>query len=236
MADETSKTVTGGSAGGVYPLVVFTAPQVGGAGYAVTGEVRYEDVEGEAYLEMWNVFADGSRYFSRTLAADGARGLLSGSSEWRAFELPFNLGGSQPPVRLEINAVLPGAGTVSIRNLRVVGLDTLTRAGWWSDRTAGFVGGIGGSVIGIFGAFIGWLVSRRRARRFTLAAMTFAAVVGAILTVAGIAAWAMSQSYGTWFPMLVMGVILMLVFGVNRGKAERAYADAEMQRMKALDR
>jgi len=28
--------------------------------YAVTGEIRYRNVQGDAYLEMWNEFPDGS--------------------------------------------------------------------------------------------------------------------------------------------------------------------------------
>jgi len=39
--------------------------------YVVRGRVQYNDVEGVAYLEMWNVMPDGSRFFSRTLAEQG---------------------------------------------------------------------------------------------------------------------------------------------------------------------
>jgi len=37
-------------------------------GYVVRGRVQHRDVEGTAYLEMWSLMPDGSRYFSRTLA------------------------------------------------------------------------------------------------------------------------------------------------------------------------
>jgi hypothetical protein len=214
----------------------MTATDVAEEGYVVTGEVRYEGVQGQGFLEMWSVFAGGGRYFSRTMDPSGPMGILTGSSDWRAFALPFYLNGVAPPERLEINVVLPGTGTVSVRNLRLGGLETIPHAGWWSDRTAGLVGGIAGGVIGIFGALTGWLVSRRRARNFTLAAMAIAAGFGVILLAAGAVALATSQPYGTWFPLLLTGSILAVVFGVNRPKAQRAYAEAELRRMQARDR
>jgi hypothetical protein len=39
--------------------------------YVVRGRVQYRDVEGIAYLEMWNVLPDGRRFFSRTLGDYG---------------------------------------------------------------------------------------------------------------------------------------------------------------------
>ena len=48
-------------------ILVVEAPAVEGDAYAIHGRVAYEGVEGEGYLEMWSVFPDGSRYFSRTL-------------------------------------------------------------------------------------------------------------------------------------------------------------------------
>ena len=50
------------------------APAVTGDSYAITGKVAYEGVEGDGYLEMWSVFPDGSRYFSRTLDDAGPLG------------------------------------------------------------------------------------------------------------------------------------------------------------------
>ena len=163
-------------------------------------------------------------------------GVLTGDSDWRAFGLPFYLNGAAPPVHLEINVVLPGAGSVSVRNLRLGGLETMPHAGWWSDRTAGLVGGIGGGVIGVFGALTGWLVSKRRARNFTLTAMAIATVLGAALLAGGGVALATAQPYGTWFPLLLGGTILVFVFGLNRSKAKRAYAEAELRKMQARDR
>jgi hypothetical protein len=63
--------VTADPGGGQLPLVTIAAPDLGTIGYTVRGDVRYRDVAGDGYLEMWSVFADGSRYFTRTLATEG---------------------------------------------------------------------------------------------------------------------------------------------------------------------
>ena len=96
-----------------FHLVTIDHPQIAGPRYVVSGEVRYQDVEGQGYLEMWTVFPDGQRFFSRTLAAQGPRAALHGESSWRRFELPFDISGaSQAPSRLEMNLMLPGRGAV----------------------------------------------------------------------------------------------------------------------------
>src|SRR6266571_1779183 len=96
-----------GPGGTSFHLVTIDQPPVGGAAYVVTGRVRYVGVEGRGYLEMWNLFPDGQRFFSRTLGTEGTLAALSGGSGWREFELPFDPG-TQTPSRLEVNLVLPG--------------------------------------------------------------------------------------------------------------------------------
>ena len=146
--------VTASDAGGAFPLVVMEDPHVTAPGYAVVGNVRYQGVAGRGYLEMWSVFPDGNRYFSRTVEDSGSMAALSGDSDWREFQLPFELGTGGAPSRLEIDVVLP-AGTVSVGPLRLVPLDAASGGeGWWSARTGGLVGGTGGALIGVLGAVI----------------------------------------------------------------------------------
>jgi hypothetical protein len=225
--------VSAPATGGAFPLAVIRDPAVPAEGYAVVGRVRYQGVEAAGYLEMWSGFADGSRYFSRTLGRDGPQGSLTGTSGWRAFELPFFLDGAPPPTELEIGVVLPGAGVVEVGRLELVALGA--SGGWWTERAGGLVGGIGGSLIGIFGALIGWLVARRRARTFTLGAMRAAVALGVVLLGAGLVALATSQPYAVAYPILLSGVIMVAVFGGLLPGARRAYADHELRRMRALD-
>ena len=88
--------------------------------YVVSGQVQYQGVKGEAYLEMWTVMPDGSRYFSRTLEKSGTMQKIQGTSKWRNFELPFNLMDAKPDsVTLEINVVMPDKGTIEISSVTV---------------------------------------------------------------------------------------------------------------------
>src|SRR5690348_9387123 len=74
------------AAGASFHLVTIDHPAVAAPGYAVTGELRYDAVEGQGYLEMWSVFPDSGHFFSRTLAPAGPGGplaVLHGDSKWR---------------------------------------------------------------------------------------------------------------------------------------------------------
>lgn len=57
-------------------VLTLTQPPITRARYAITGSVRYEGVQGTAFLEMWSVFPDGGRYFSRTLATEEPPGVV----------------------------------------------------------------------------------------------------------------------------------------------------------------
>ena len=88
--------------------------------YVVSGQVQYQDVEGAAYLEMWNIMPDGNRYFSRTVMDSGTMRKIQGTSKWRKFELPFNLMDAKPEsVTLEINVVMPGKGTIELSDITI---------------------------------------------------------------------------------------------------------------------
>jgi serine/threonine protein kinase len=103
------------------PILKIEEPAITSTTYAVLGEIQYENVQGSGYLEMWNYFPPlnpdlpESQYFSRTLgeAGSGPMGIISGTSSWRAFSLPFDrTGTTNRPTRLEINIFLPGRGVV----------------------------------------------------------------------------------------------------------------------------
>jgi len=236
-------TVTAGGSGGSYPLVVLERPAVGAPGFVVTGRVRTEGVQGQGFLQLWTVFADGSRYFSRTLAERGPMAALSGTSGWREFSLPFQLRASDGvPSRLEIGVVLPGAGTVAVGPLRLSSPVTAGRSqaaadsgAWWSDRTAGIVGGVGGTLVGVLVAWLAALTARGRARRLVLGAMAGLAAAGLGLVVAGALAVASSQPFAVWFVLLLPGLLLVSIVGSRLPAARRAYAEAELRRIRAMD-
>jgi hypothetical protein len=238
-----SGTVVDGAAritttsGGTFPLAAIDVADLGTTGYEIRGQVRYDDVAGTSYLEMWSVFPDGGRFFTRTLATDGPMAVLSGTSDWRAFELPFHLDGSSPPNRLEINVVLGATGTVDVGRLELVPLPAGAGGdgAWLPQRELGLIGAVVGSTIGLFGALVGVLVGRRRGRGFVLPAMTAAAVVGAALIVlAGIAVF-VGQPPSVAYVLFLPGAILALTCGLGVPRVRRLYAEAELRRMRALD-
>lgn len=109
-------------------LLTIEKPPISATNYAVSGEVRFENVQGKGYMEMWSNFQEG-RYFSRTLGDPGSGPMsqLAGTSGWREFTLPFDRSGTtNAPTRIEVNLFLPGRGVVYVGPLKLieVGQDT----------------------------------------------------------------------------------------------------------------
>jgi len=235
-------TVTNdGSVGKTVRVLSIDAPGVTRARYALRGKVRYTDVVGEGYLEMWNHFPDGSRCFTRTLSDGGALARLEGSSDWRFFSLPFTVTkGEARPVKLVVNVVLPGKGTVHLSALRLVQYapsehPAAAPGRWWSDRQAGFIGGLTGSVIGLIGAIVGILGGRGKARRFVLHTLKVLPIVGAAALGVAAVAVAKSQPYAVYYPLLLLGGLLVLIpLGVLPGIRKR-YEVQELRKMEAQD-
>lgn len=226
-----------GGTGAPVTVAIIERPAIKGPRYAVTGQVRYEGVEGPGYLEMWNHFPNGGQYFSRTLAASGPMGKLEGNSGWRQFTLPFDATGSPPPTRLVVNVVLPGRGVVYLGPLRLV--DGMAgaggAAGWTVDRAAGLIGGVGGGLVGCVGALIGVLASLGRARRFVTIAIVSLATAGTLAFAAGVVALSRSQPYAVYYPLLLIGFLATVVPLSLRPSIRRRYEEIELRRMRAHD-
>ena len=107
-------------------LVVLPQPGISSPVYALKGMVRHDDVEGDAFLQMNSDFGEKGVFFTKSLASSGPLGTLSGTSDWRPFVLPFYAnqgdqvqGASLIPGELTLALHLPGAGSVSIRDVRL---------------------------------------------------------------------------------------------------------------------
>ena len=219
-------------------LVTIDHPPVSGPRYVVAGKVRYQGVEGQGYLEMWTVFPNGERFFTRTLAAQGSLAAFHGESNWRRFELPFDMSGaSQVPSRLEINLVLSGPGTVWLGpiHLQPWAGQAGTNGRWWSERVGTLVGTMLGSFLGVVGAIIGVLSGRGRARRLVLALLVGMIAVGGCLVLVGAAAAATSQPRHVWYPLVVLGGAAGLIALVILPAMRRRFAADELRRIDALD-
>src|SRR6185295_12060762 len=64
----------------------------------------------DGYLEMLNHFPKQGAFFTRTLAPDGMLGKITGSSDWRDFQLTFYSKPGMLPSKLVVNVVLPKTG------------------------------------------------------------------------------------------------------------------------------
>ena len=166
---------------------------------------------------------------------------LRGSSDWRAFTLPFNATGTKgPPAQLVMNVQLPGKGAVYLRDLRLIQSTSPAALGmqpgaWWSDQSAGWIGGFGGAFLGCFASFIGWLAARGRAPGFVLGSLKVLIVFGAAATVAGLTAAAIGQPYGVWYPLLLMGVLSVVIFPLQLRSFRQRFHEMELRRMSSLD-
>lgn len=224
-----------------FSLIELEPPPIADKTYAVRGKIRYNGVEGTAHLEMWNHFAGGGMYFTKTLAeAGGPLGVIRGSSDWREFALPFNKDTAPSPTKLVINLVLPGRGVVEITDLALTApADDLfgnVPGNWWPEQVAALIGGIGGSVLGVFlGCIIAPLIATGRARHFVYIALSAIGGCGLSAVVAGVAALSVGQPYHVYYPTLLLGG-LSAVFGIGGFVMALArYRQHDLRRMSALD-
>jgi len=227
-------------------LLTITNPPITKKLYAITGQIKYENVSGDGYLEMWNYFPPEKpempegKFFSRTQAQYGEMKKIHGTSDWRDFTLPFNSeGASGAPTRLEVNIVLPGKGNVYVGPLKLVlyepsQIRSIVRGGWASDDIWPWIGVIGGPIVGCFGALLGWLAKTGRARTFVIVGLRAIAIIGVLLIIAGFLALLWRQPYAVWLPMLLFGLILAsIVFQLPT--IQRRYEELELRRMNAID-
>jgi predicted Ser/Thr protein kinase len=79
-------------------------------------QLKTEDFNGQAYLEMWCRFPDGSEYFSRGL--DNA---VSGSNDWGSHQTVFVLRQGQRPDLVRLNLAVEGTGSIWLRDVGLLG-------------------------------------------------------------------------------------------------------------------
>jgi len=228
-------------------LIEIADPGISLPVYALKGQIRYEDVEGDGFLQMDNHFGELGTFFTKTMAPTGPLGKISGSSDWRAFILPFySNSGDQavdaPPLpeKLTLTLFLPGSGTVSIGDVGLyqytAGEDPLQMTGeWFGGRTAGLLGAVGGTLLGLWGAVIGIVASRGKARRLVLGSAYAMLGIGVLCLIGGVVALGMGQPYAVYYTLFLFGIILVAVIAtIRRGLAKR-YEELELKRMQSMD-
>jgi hypothetical protein len=232
-----------GPAGKTFPLLEIEDPQLSQPQWRVEGLIRYEGVEGEAYLELSSHLPEG-KFFSRTLAKSGPWRTITGSSPWRPVVLPFDVtGGGEPtevqPEKLEVNLVLSGSGVVEIGPLSLHDgwsePDNPTTNAWWTDPQGGWIGGLLGAGIGAVGALVGTLAGLGRRRSLVLLVVKLTLTGSGLLLLVGIYAVVIGQPYGVFYPLLLTGGIGLVVFASNYPGLINRYRQLELRQMQAQD-
>ncbi|MFT5326076.1 MAG: hypothetical protein ACI8P0_003950 [Planctomycetaceae bacterium] len=211
--------------------------------YTVSGRVRYENVEQPGYLEMWSVFPDNSRYFSKTLSSSGPTGTIHGTSASREFILPFSSSvRSGTPSKLEINLVLPAQGKVWISPLKLSEFEKsewgdamIAEGAWWGNRTGSLMGAILGPLLGILGALVGTLSGWGRGKNVCIAICWSTVVFGVVCLITGFVALAMGQPYVVYYPPLLLGLIGTVVMGSILPTIRKRFSDIELRKMESMD-
>lgn len=244
------KVISSNETGLRVQLLRITNPPISKMLYAIAGEIRYEGVKGDGFLEMWNFYPPAkpgmfeNQYFSRTLGESGDLGKISGTSSWRPFTLPFDRTGSiEKPTRLEINLILPGQGTVYLGPIKLVEYEGnlgLQKSGgavgaWWSERTGGWIGGIAGSVLGCLGSLLAVLAAKGKCRVFVVTTSKALIGLGIASTLVGLWALSVGQPYAVWFPLLLLGILLESILFVRLRQYQKTYEDLEMRKMVSMD-
>lgn len=211
-------------------------PDIKSERYVVKGWVKYDDVEGDGYMESWNHFG-GDAFFSRTLGEQkGPMQKIAGTSAWRVFVLPFNAEKGARPDRIEVNLVLAGKGKVVLTDLRLVDLGD-AKAGatgaWWTERQSGWLGGILGCACAALGMSATFVARRSLSRSIAIAKA--ATACGTVLLAGALVAALAGQPWHVWYLLGLIGLILTVVFATHLPRIRRQAIEFELRRLSAAD-
>jgi hypothetical protein len=110
---------------------------------------------------------------------------------------------------------------------------------WWTSSQGGWIGGLGGSGIGLLGALLGCLAGicapRGKLKGLVLGLAGGLVALGLVCLVTGIAALILRQPYHVWYPLALAGFILTFVCGGLLPVLLLRYRQAEARRMQAQD-
>ena len=96
------------------PLFALPLEGIDSAVLTYHAELKAENLDGQAYLEMWCRLPGRGEFFSKGLNAP-----VTGTTDWIICETPFLLKEGQKPDLLKLNIAATGKGTVFIRNIRI---------------------------------------------------------------------------------------------------------------------
>jgi len=78
-------------------------------------QLKTENVQGRAYLEMWCRVPGRGEFFSK-----GLHNAVNGTNDWASYEIPFYLKRGQRPDLVKLNLVVEGSGTMWIKGVQLL--------------------------------------------------------------------------------------------------------------------
>ncbi len=78
-------------------------------------KLKTENLNGQAYLELWCRFPGKGEYFSR-----GLDHTVTGSNDWASYETPFFLKKGEKPDLIKLNIVVKGTGKVWVKDVELL--------------------------------------------------------------------------------------------------------------------
>ncbi len=236
----------------IFHILTVDQPNLTQRYFALTGMIRYNQIQGIGHLGMYIYYSEEEKSLQRTFGTEGPMRQLAGSSDWRPFMLLIKRKGDPPqlPYKLKFEVFLPGTGTVYLSPIRLVqfadqvACDTFIKSlshssgvknVWWTNRTAGWIGAIGGASIGLLGALIGILNGMGKGKLVVITALRLLLIFGCVSLGAGIFALIQSQPYAVYYPLLLPGVLCtILSLSLYRGIIRR-FEQIELRKMQAMD-
>ncbi len=88
---------------------------------------------------------------------------------------------------------------------------------WWSESASAWFGGVGGAAVGVIGGVIGAsagvLVPKGKGKPFVVGTMATMAVLGLVALQAAVVAVILKQPYSVYYPLILAGSVMVVVFG-----------------------
>jgi hypothetical protein len=108
---------------------------------------------------------------------------------------------------------------------------------WWNAHDGTLIGAYGGAAIGVLGGILGTaagvLAPRGRAKGVILASFIGMALAGAVVLCAGAVAMLIGQPRHVWYPLVLIGGIVVIVLPMQIPALRARYRQAEMRRLEA---
>lgn len=193
-----------------------------------SARMRSEEGTQKAYIEMWCVGGGGS-YFSK-----GLDQIFSGFQEWKAVAAPFFLKKNERSEKVIVGIHFEGSGTAQLDQINLRQFDN-TLAGNLQSNWQWIPGTAFGVLAGLYGAFVGIMAPRGKARSLVMGFGVFFECVSVAMLIAGAVLWIQGMPYAVWYAILLPGFVGTLVFSQIFYTIPRAYTLVETRKMQARD-